>query len=62
MATKRLRFVPGDVVVFMIARNRKAMLALSRRKDSWGSAARRILKRLDRHGFSVAEVAKALNK
>jgi len=56
----RLRFVPGDVVVFMLARNKKAMVAMSRREDSWGRAARRILKRLDRHGFGVAEVAKSI--
>jgi hypothetical protein len=47
----------------MVASNRRAMEAMSRRKpeDSWSRAARRILRRLDRWGIRVADAARVLN-
>jgi hypothetical protein len=57
-------FTPGDVVVFTLARTRRQMEALAKRKpeDSWSRAARRILRRLDRNGLRVSDVARELRR
>lgn len=58
----RLRFVPGDVVVLTLAPTKRALQRMARRKppDSWSRAAKRILKRLDRWGVQVADVAREI--
>lgn len=65
-ATRRrwFTFTAGDVVVFMMARNRRAMEKMARRKppDSWSRAAKRILRRLDRNGLAVSWVVRALKR
>ena len=62
MAAKRFRFVAGDVVVLMVARNKRGLQQMARRDppDSWSRAAARILARCERNGIPVAWAAKKL--